>query len=229
MAADGWAKDAGEIPRWIRGIRPDRRILTGSAYAAAKRLMDLTLVLLTAPAWLPLLGISALAVKLSCMTAPVFFCQQRTGRGGRTFKLFKLRTMVANAEALKAELARQNERRWPDFKIEKDPRITRLGSMLRKTSLDELPQLINVLRGDMSLVGPRPTSFGAGTYDLWQTERLDAKPGITGLWQVLGRGKTEFKARSRLDIAYVERRCILLDVQILARTLPAVLRQRGAE
>jgi lipopolysaccharide/colanic/teichoic acid biosynthesis glycosyltransferase len=136
--------------------------------------------------------------------------------------------MVPNAEELKKELAHLNELEWPDFKITNDPRITRVGRFLRKTSLDELPQIINVLRGEMSLVGPRPTSFGANTYDLWHTERLDVTPGLTGLWQIIGRGSLEFDDRVHLDITYIERRCLWMDVQILLRTFTAVLQQRGA-
>jgi lipopolysaccharide/colanic/teichoic acid biosynthesis glycosyltransferase len=136
--------------------------------------------------------------------------------------------MVPNADVLKKELAHLNELQWPDFKITNDPRITRMGRFLRKTSLDELPQLLNVLRGDMSLVGPRPTSFSPETYELWQTERLDVMPGITGLWQIMGRGSMEFDDRVRLDVAYIERRCVWLDIQILLRTVAVVWKQRGA-
>jgi lipopolysaccharide/colanic/teichoic acid biosynthesis glycosyltransferase len=142
--------------------------------------------------------------------------------------MHKFRTMVVNAEEMKKQMAHLNELQWPDFKITNDPRITRAGRFLRKTSLDELPQLLNVLQGDMSLVGPRPTSFSAKTYDLWHTERLDVQPGLTGLWQIVGRGTTEFNYRLRLDIAYIERRCLWLDIQILFRTFAAVLEQRGA-
>jgi lipopolysaccharide/colanic/teichoic acid biosynthesis glycosyltransferase len=143
--------------------------------------------------------------------------------------MFKFRTMVPDAEELKKELAHLNELQWPDFKITNDPRITRMGRFLRKSSLDELPQLLNVLRGEMSLVGPRPTSFSAQTYDLWQTERLDVLPGLTGLWQIIGRGSMEFDERVRLDIAYIERRSLSLDIQILFRTvLVALIRQEGA-
>jgi lipopolysaccharide/colanic/teichoic acid biosynthesis glycosyltransferase len=120
-----------------------------------------------------------------------------------------------------------NELQWPDFKITNDPRVTCIGRFLRKTSLDELPQLINVLKGDMSLVGPRPTSFGTETYRLWQTERLDVQPGLTGLWQIVGRGEIEFDDRLRLDIAYIERRCLTLDIQILFRTVTSVLLRKG--
>jgi lipopolysaccharide/colanic/teichoic acid biosynthesis glycosyltransferase len=136
--------------------------------------------------------------------------------------------MVPNAEDLKRQLAHLNELQWPDFKITNDPRITRIGRFLRKTSLDELPQLFNVLKGEMSLVGPRPTSFSATTYSLWHTERLDVKPGLTGLWQIIGRGSIEFDDRLRLDIAYIKHRCLWLDIQILFHTVMAVLEQRGA-
>ena len=190
--------------------------------------MDLFLVLLTAPFWLSIIGLCAAIIKLNSPKDRVFFAQQRTGKGGRRFAMYKFRTMVANAEELKKQLAHLNELKWPDFKIQNDPRITRIGKIMRKTSLDELPQLFNVLKGDMSLVGPRPTSFKAETYSLWQTERLDVIPGVTGLWQLLGRGSTEFDERLRLDIAYIEHRSLWLDIQILARTIPAMLKQRGA-
>jgi lipopolysaccharide/colanic/teichoic acid biosynthesis glycosyltransferase len=190
--------------------------------------MDLLLVILAAPLALPLLGLCALMIKLESPRDPVLFAQVRTGKGGRLFRMYKFRTMVVNAEELKKELAHLNELQWPDFKITNDPRITRVGGFLRKTSLDEAPQLLNVLRGEMSLVGPRPTSFSAQTYKLWHTERLDVQPGITGLWQIIGRGTSEFNDRLRLDIAYIERRCLWLDVQILFRTVTAVLEQRGA-
>jgi lipopolysaccharide/colanic/teichoic acid biosynthesis glycosyltransferase len=156
------------------------------------------------------------------------FTQQRSGQGGRPIKMHKFRTMVPNAEAMKWELRHLNELEWPDFKITNDPRITRPGRIMRKLSLDELPQLFDVLRGKMSLVGPRPTGAKPEDYRLWQTERLDVKPGVTGLWQLYGRATVMFDDRSRLDIAYVQRRCMWLDLQILVRTIPAVLLQRGA-
>lgn len=213
---------------WIRNINPQKRVLTGSAYLFAKRLMDLMLVILSAPFWiLALLAIGA-AIYVTSPGAPVVFFQPRTGKGGRKFKMYKFRTMVPNAEELKQKYMHLNELKWPDFKITNDPRVTKVGRILRKTSLDELPQLINVLRGEMSLVGPRPTSFGAETYQLWQTERLDVIPGMTGLWQIIGRASLEFDDRLRLDIAYIERRSILLDIMILYKTIEAVIVQRGA-
>ena len=214
---------------WVDRVRPEHRILTGNAYRVAKQIMDIGLVLATAPLWLPLMALCAVAIKVDDPRAPVLFVQERTGVGGRTFRMRKFRTMVPNAEEMKWELRHLNELEWPDFKITNDPRITRPGGVLRKTSLDELPQLWDVLVGRLSLVGPRPTDFMADTYRLWQTERLDVKPGVTGLWQIYGRGWAEFDDRTRLDIAYVQRRSIWLDLQILARTIPAVLARRGAK
>ena len=213
---------------WLDQIDPERALLRGKAYTSAKRVMDVALVLICLPVILPLMALCVLAIKLESPGAPALFVQKRTGRGGRRFAMYKFRTMVSNAEELKQQYAHLNELQYPDFKITDDPRITRVGRILRKTSLDELPQVINVLCGDMSVVGPRPTSFSASTYKLWHTERLDVVPGITGLWQVLGRGSTEFDERLRLDIAYIKRRCLSLDFQILLRTVPAVLAGKGA-
>jgi lipopolysaccharide/colanic/teichoic acid biosynthesis glycosyltransferase len=213
---------------WLYTIQADHALLRGRSYLTAKRVMDIALVLVTAPVTLPLFVLVYLLMKLESRRAPVFFTQLRTGQGGKRFKLYKFRTMVVNAEEMKKELAHLNELQWPDFKITNDPRVTRVGRILRKTSLDELPQLWNILIGDMSFVGPRPTSFSAETYALWHTERLDVKPGLTGLWQITGRASTEFDERLRLDIAYMERRCLWLDIQILVRTFTAVLEQRGA-
>jgi lipopolysaccharide/colanic/teichoic acid biosynthesis glycosyltransferase len=213
---------------WLDQIKPGQSLLGERSYLIAKRALDLAMVLMSMPIILPIIAVCALLIKLESPRDPIFFKQQRTGKGGRTFGMYKFRTMVVNAEEMKKELAHLNELQWPDFKITNDPRITRAGRFLRRTSLDELPQLLNVLQGDMSLVGPRPTSFSAKTYDLWHTERLDVQPGLTGLWQIVGRGTTEFNYRLRLDIAYIERRCLWLDIQILARTAIAVLKQRGA-
>jgi lipopolysaccharide/colanic/teichoic acid biosynthesis glycosyltransferase len=159
----------------------------------------------------------------------IFFKQMLTGKGGRRFGMYKFRTMVQNAEELKAKYAHLNEHTWPDFYISNDPRITRVGKLLRKTSLDELPQIINVLKGEMSLVGPRPTSFSANTYSLWHTVRLEVTPGITGLWQVSGRKELDFDDRLRLDIEYIRRQSFFYDLYILVRTAFSVISRRGAE
>ena len=213
---------------WVKKFDPQKRFLTGDAYLLAKRLMDLFLVVITLPVWLSLNGIIALLIRITSPGAPVVFKQLRTGKGGRRFQMYKFRTMVPNAEKLKAKYAHLNELHWPDFKITNDPRITPVGKFLRKTSLDEIPQLFNVLKGEMSLVGPRPTSFGAETYKLWHTSRLDVTPGLTGLWQIIGRAQLEFDDRLRLDIAYIERASLWLDINILFRTVIAVFQSRGA-
>ncbi|MGX2040724.1 sugar transferase [Methylocaldum sp. MU1018] len=192
-----------------------------------KRLLDILFVVLSTPIWLSLISIISLLIKLESPRDSIFFLQERTGRNGQRFRIYKFRTMVPNAEALKYELMHLNELQWPDFKIKNDPRITRVGKILRKTSLDELPQIFNLLFGQMTLVGPRPTSFRPETYRLWQTERLDAMPGITGLWQIQGRNTTEFDERSQLDIAYIQRACLRLDVEILLRTFRVLLARRA--
>lgn len=208
-------------------IQPEKRFFKGKIYVALKRLIDLLLILVFTPVWVPLFCLCALMIKLESLHQPVFIVQRRTGKGGQRFDMFKFRTMVPNADELKESLRDLNELEWPDFKIKNDPRITRAGKILRKTSLDELPQLFNILKGDMSLVGPRPTSFSPETYSLWQTERLDVLPGLTGLWQVVGRGKMEFDDRLRLDIAYIDHRCAVLDLLILFFTVHLVIAARG--
>ena len=202
-------------------------VLSTNVYAGIKRAMDIALSLLALPVVLPVLVLAVLAIKLDS-PGPAWFFQKRTGFGGRRFRMLKLRTMVQNAEELKVKYAHLNELKPPDFKITNDPRITRVGRLLRKTSLDELPQIFNVLIGDMSLVGPRPTSFSPSTYSLWHTARLEMTPGLTGLWQVSGRAELQFDERLRLDIAYLRNRCLWLDIQIVFRTFGAVLGGKGA-
>jgi lipopolysaccharide/colanic/teichoic acid biosynthesis glycosyltransferase len=199
----------------------------GRGYFAVKRTFDLVACLLLLPVIVPVLLACALAVALDS-PGPIFFTQERTGRHGRRFRMFKFRTMVCNAEELKGTLQHLNILPPPDFKIIDDPRITRVGKFLRRTSLDELPQIFNVLRGDMSLVGPRPTSFAPSTYDLWHTQRLEVPPGITGLWQVKGRNDTTFDERLRLDIRYIETMSLATDLRILSWTAMSVLRRAGA-
>jgi lipopolysaccharide/colanic/teichoic acid biosynthesis glycosyltransferase len=192
-----------------------------------KRAIDIIACLMVAPLLVPLLSLVALLIYIDS-PGKVMFTQLRTGKGGRRFKMYKFRSMVPNAEELKIKYAHLNELTWPDFKITNDPRITRIGKILRKTSLDELPQLLNVLKGDMSLVGPRPTSFAPETYRLWHTERLEVVPGITGLWQISGRSNLDFDQRLKLDIAYIERQSIWMDICIIARTVGQVFIGEGA-
>ncbi len=218
-----------ETIAWWQKMDPKKRLFKDSSYLIAKRVLDLTICLLTLPLLFPLFSLISLLIKLESPGGSTLFKQKRTGINGVTINMLKFRTMVPNAEALKKELEHLNQLQWPDFKIENDPRITLIGNFLRKTSLDELPQIINILRGEMSLVGPRPTSFMANTYDLWQTERLDILPGLTGLWQISGRGSMEFDDRVRLDIAYIEHRGLWLDIQIIFRTvIVALIQRKGA-
>lgn len=196
-------------------------------YLVAKRGFDLAVCIWLLPVVAILMLLLALIIRIDS-PGSILIAQERTGRDGRRFRMYKFRTMVRNAEELKAGLAHLNVLPPPDFKIPKDPRITRVGMILRQTSLDELPQLFNVLRGDMSLVGPRPTSFEPTTYSLWHTRRLEVTPGITGLWQLKGRNLTTFDERLRLDIEYIEHRSFWLDLKILLQTVPAVFRRSGA-
>jgi len=196
--------------------------------SGAKRLFDLMgsfvgLVVLA----LPLLVVSLLIKADS--RGPVFYRQRRVGKNGRLFDVVKFRTMVPNAHAMRHQLLSENEADGPLFKIKNDPRVTRVGRFLRKTSIDELPQLWNVLRGEMSLVGPRPALPDEAA--LWAPElrdRLRVQPGITGMWQVSGRSNTSFDEYSRLDLYYVDNWSLIADLSIMAKTLPSVLFQRGA-
>ena len=196
-------------------------------YRAIKRLIDIVGASLALLLFSPILLGVALATFLQDPRAPVLFRQQRAGRGGRPFALLKFRTMERDADALKEQLRHLSLVAWPDFRLENDPRVTRLGRFLRRTSLDELPQLLNVLRGEMSLVGPRPTSFAMSTYDPWQTGRLDFRPGITGPWQVHGRTSMDFEERCRLEISFFRKPSLLREMALLAATTRAVFRREG--
>jgi lipopolysaccharide/colanic/teichoic acid biosynthesis glycosyltransferase len=213
--------------QWVKKFDPNRRLFVGNSYFLVKRMIDLTIILLASPFWVPLMSTIALLIFITSPGAPVIYTNNRAGRGGRLFLFYKFRTMVPNAEALKEKYMHLNELEWPDFKITNDPRVLPVGRILRKTSLDELPQLFNIIKGDMSLVGPRPTDFGPDTYNLWQTERLDILPGVTGLWQVTARGSVNMDERTRMDIAYIERASILLDLYIMFLTVWTMFKPRG--
>jgi lipopolysaccharide/colanic/teichoic acid biosynthesis glycosyltransferase len=170
----------------------------------------------------------AVLIKLDS-PGPVLFRQQRLTRTGRPFSVLKFRTMVVNADQLKAQLMDQNEASGPIFKMRSDPRLTRVGTWLRRTSLDELPQVFNILRGDMSWVGPRPPlPAEVAQYEEWQKRRLGTTTGLTGLWQISGRSLLPFDEMVKLDLYYVENWSLVLDLKILLRTIPAVLTGRGA-
>ena len=196
--------------------------------AVAKRVFDVALSGVGLLIVSPILLVSAIAIKCTS-PGPVLFKQERVGRHGRTFEVLKLRTMVQDAEARLSEVMEQNESDGPLFKLKDDPRITRVGRILRKLSIDELPQLWNVVRGDMSLVGPRPAL--PREVDDWNEElheRLRVRPGITGMWQVSGRSDSGFSEYQRLDLFYVDNWSIVIDMGILLRTIPAVISGRGA-
>jgi len=197
-----------------------------------KRGLDLLLSLLLLVAIAPVLLLCAVLIKLTS-PGPVFFVQKRIGLNKRVFSIYKFRTMVAHAEQKLHEIEHLNEVSGPVFKIKNDPRITPIGKVLRKTSIDELPQLFNVLTGDMSLVGPRPLQLRdyellTETGEDWQRCRFSVRPGITCLWQVNGRSSLPFHQWMELDLQYVRNWSLWLDLQILARTIPAVLRGSGA-
>ncbi|OQY86476.1 MAG: hypothetical protein B6D41_13375 [Chloroflexi bacterium UTCFX4] len=176
---------------------------------------------------LPMLFI-ALAIKLTS-PGPIIFAQYRVGRGGKIFTAYKFRTMRVGADDEKQDLAHLNEASGPLFKIRNDPRITIIGKILRRASLDELPQLLNVLKGDMSLVGPRPPLPNeVAQYEEWHKRRLDVSPGVTGLWQVSGRSELSFDEMVMLDLYYIENWSPWLDIRILLKTIPALLTARGA-
>lgn len=176
----------------------------------------------------PVMLIIAAAIKLDS-PGPVIFRQVRAGRRGHSFNLYKFRSMQVDAEASQEQLRALSEQDGPAFKIKGDPRITRLGHFIRSTSLDELPQLWNVLKGDMSLVGPRPLPWKeACGCELWQRRRLDVLPGMTCIWQVKGRSRVSFAEWMRMDMLYIRKRSFLMDLLLLAATIPAVLFRRGA-
>jgi exopolysaccharide biosynthesis polyprenyl glycosylphosphotransferase len=195
-----------------------------------KRVMDFATACVTVPLLLPVMGILAVAIKFDS-PGPIFFGQERVGLHKRRFRMLKFRTMVAGADKLQATLEDANEASGPIFKIANDPRITRVGRFLRRSSLDELPQLFHVLTGEMSLVGPRPMSLR--DVDLFdqgiQRKRFSVKPGLTCLWQISGRSNLPFSKWLELDLHYIKHWSLSLDVRILFKTIPAVLSGKGAE
>ena len=196
--------------------------------ARAKRALDLTLATLALVTLAPVFALVALAIRLES-PGPVIFRQVRAGRGARPFVFYKFRSMGIDAERQRASLEGSNEQSGPVFKMRADPRLTRIGGFLRRWSLDELPQLWNVVKGDLSLVGPRsPTFDEVAQYERWQRRRLAVTGGLTCLWQVSGRSRIGFVEWMRLDLRYVSRHGLALDLALLLRTLPAVMSGRGA-
>jgi lipopolysaccharide/colanic/teichoic acid biosynthesis glycosyltransferase len=219
--------------RTINGAKRRRRryYLEQTTYFRIKRLLDIAIVLAASPLWVPVFVVCFLGVKVSNPGWPAFFVQLRTGFGGRRFHLVKFRSMVPNAHLLAPLLADMNERGLSagenHFKMRGDPRATSMGKILRKYHLDELPQIINVFRGEMSLVGPRPTSMPPSDYLLWQTERFEVLPGLTGLWQLHQDEFPSHEDRVRLDILYRRQCSLCLDIKIVLLTVRHVLAGHG--
>ena len=197
-------------------------------YEIFKRIIDiigagLGLILLS-----PIIAIVACAVKFTSK-GPVFFSQKRVGKNGELFEMYKFRSMVVNAEELKENLEEQNEMSGPMFKIKDDPRITKVGKFIRKTSIDELPQLWNILKGDMSLVGPRPSlPKEVEQFDNWMFKRLSVRPGLTCYWQVSGRNNIDFEDWMKLDVKYVEERNIWIDIKLIFKTIFVLFGDKNA-
>ena len=193
-----------------------------------KRAVDIVVAFAGLLVLSPLLAVVAGAIKLDSR-GPVFFRQERHGRGGSVFRILKFRTMEDGAESKRQQLATSNQVDGALFKIKEDPRVTRVGRVLRPASIDELPQLWNVLKGEMSLVGPRPFVIHESSQITgWASRRLDLTPGITGLWQVLGRNDLPFDEMVKLDYIYVTNWSLWWDLKILCQTIPVVLARRGA-
>lgn len=188
-------------------------------YYVVKRLIDIISSILGLILLSPVLLIVGILIKFESK-GPIIFRQKRVGKDGRLFKLYKLRSMVVDAEEIKKSLLRQNEMSGPMFKMKNDPRVTKVGSFIRKTSIDELPQLLNVLKGEMSLVGPRPSlPKEVAKFEPWMNERLQVKPGLTCYWQTSGRSNIDFEDWMKLDIKYVRDRNFLLDIKLIIKTV----------
>jgi exopolysaccharide biosynthesis polyprenyl glycosylphosphotransferase len=193
-----------------------------------KRLLDVIGSFVGLVLFSPVILLFAILIKLDS-AGPVFYKAKRLGTGGRPFDFFKMRSMYTGADSSRSSLLHLNQVSGPVFKLFNDPRITRVGKFLRKTSIDELPQLYNVLRGDMSLVGPRPPiPEEVEKYEPWQLRRLSLKPGITCLWQISGRSRLGFDEWMRLDMEYINNQSFWMDMKILLRTIPAVVLREGA-
>lgn len=199
-----------------------------SFYEVIKRLIDIVCSFLGVLVLSPLFIIIAIIIKMTSK-GPVFFSQKRVGKNGKEFDMYKFRSMVVNAEELKEKLAAKNEMSGPMFKMKDDPRVTKVGKFIRKTSIDELPQLWNVLKGDMSLVGPRPSlPKEVAQFDKWMHKRLEVKPGLTCYWQVSGRSNIDFEDWMKLDIKYVDERSTWIDIKLIFKTVGVLFGDKNA-
>lgn len=197
-------------------------------YEFFKRGLDLLLSIIGIIFAIPIILIIGIWIKLESK-GPIIFSQKRVGQNGEIFNMYKLRSMVVNAEELKEKLKENNEMSGPMFKMQYDPRITKIGRFIRKTSIDELPQLINVIKGDMSLVGPRPSlPEEVDQFEKWMLKRLDVKPGLTCYWQVSGRNNIDFEDWMKLDIKYINERNLFLDIRLILKTVGVLFGDKNA-
>lgn len=209
-------------------IMLEKKKLSRNTYEFLKRLMDIICSMSALIVLAPIFIVVAILIKIESK-GPVIFSQERVGINNKKFKMYKFRSMVVNAEDMKEKLEKQNERKGPMFKIKNDPRITTIGRFIRKTSIDELPQLINILKGEMSIVGPRPSlPKEVIQFEPWMLERLKVKPGLTCYWQVQGRDHIEFEDWMRLDVKYVKDRNFLLDIKLIFKTFFVFLGDQNA-
>jgi len=201
---------------------------TSYGYTLIKRLVDIISAISGIVILFPLFVLISIAIKLDSQ-GPIFFIQKRCGKNEKLFNMYKFRSMCIDAEEKLEQLQHLNETEGIMFKIKDDPRLTRVGKFIRKTSLDEFPQLVNVLKGEMSLVGPRPPLPNeVEEYISWQMLRLSVKPGLTGLWQIRGRSELGFDEMVRLDLEYIAKRNFFYDIWIILKTIPVVFKSRGA-
>ncbi|WP_315113924.1 sugar transferase [Clostridium intestinale] len=201
---------------------------TNYTYTFAKRTLDLILSLIGVICLSPVFLIVGLIIKLDSR-GPIIFSQKRVGKDGKEFNMYKFRSMVINAEELKKKLIDKNEVSGPMFKMKDDPRITKIGKFIRKTSIDELPQLINVLKGEMSLVGPRPSlPKEVAEFEPWMMKRLEVKPGLTCYWQVSGRSSIGFEEWMRLDVKYIEEKSMWVDLKLIFKTFFVLFGDKNA-
>lgn len=230
LAGDVGTMAAADIlrARGGRWVRLQGQGAPSRAYLVTKRLFDIIVALGALLVLIPLLLLVGLAIVLED-GGPVLYCQTRIGRDGKPFRFYKFRSMIRNADAVKDQLAQRNEASGPIFKMKNDPRITRIGRILRRSSIDELPQLLNVLRGEMSVVGPRPhLPREVALYAPRQERRLSVQPGLVCLREVCGRSNLTFDQWVELDLLYIENRSLRMDLGVLLRLVPAVLRGEGA-
>ncbi|CEK35532.1 sugar transferase [Paraclostridium sordellii] len=221
--------DNKNVNKHESGYIYDADIYVSKIYIFLKRVIDILGSLIGLILLSPIFLIVAIAIKIEDPKGSIFFGQKRNGKYPKTFKMYKFRSMVYNAEELLEKLKEQNEMTGPAFKMKNDPRITKIGKFIRKTSIDELPQLFNILKGDMSFVGPRPPiPREVEEYDEYQLQRLSVKPGLTCYWQVSGRNNIDFDEWIELDLKYIKERNIFIDIKLILLTIPALLGDKNA-